>query len=124
MFFVRQYRLHLLFAAVLVFASVMVIRQFSVNLTSHQELREAFILLHSRGYDAKARKLYQRLLREISTLPNRVLLEDFQRTLTLVDPKRPDPNNLVWEYHWTVSNTLEKRAESSLQRALRLADEE
>jgi hypothetical protein len=66
--------------------------------------------------------LYQHLLAEMERLPDKALFEDFQRTLTLVDPLRQEPENLIWEYHWTVSNELEKRSEASLERALRLAE--
>ena len=100
----------------------MVVRQISMNQSKHLELREAFILLNSRGYKPQAERLYQTLLAEMEKLPDRVLFEDFQRTLTLVDPYRDEPENLVWEYHWTVSNELEKRSAASLQRALKLAE--
>jgi hypothetical protein len=122
--FFRQYRLHLFFAGLLVFCSAMVVRQMDANQSRHLELREAFILLYSRGYRPQAERLYQRLLVEMERLPNRFLLEDFQRTLTLCNPSRQEPDNLIWEYHWTVSNELEKRSEASLQRALGLAAEQ
>jgi hypothetical protein len=120
--FVRQYRPLLLFAGFLVFCSVMVVRQFDLNQSRHVELREAFVLLFSRGYEAEATRLYQRLLLELEDLPDKALLEDFQRTLTLVDPAKGDPESLLWKYHWTVSNELEKRSTSSLKRALKLAE--
>lgn len=123
MHFVRQFRLQLLFAVFLVFCSVMVVWQINANQAKHVELREAFILLYSRGYQPQAERLYQRLLAELSTLPNKLLLEDFQRTLTLVNPSSQQPENLIWDYHWTVSNELEKRSESSLERALKLAEQ-
>ncbi len=119
---VRQFRLHLLFAGFLVYSSTMVVRQIGANQSRHVELREAFILLNSRGYRPQAERLYQRLLNELEGLPNKLLLDDFQRTLTLVDPTRPNAENLVWDYHWTVSNELEKRSEASLERALKLAE--
>jgi len=122
MSFTRRYRFELVFAAFLIFCSVMVVRQFSMNQSKHLELREAFILLNSRGYRPEAEHLYQNLLAEMERLPDRTLFEDFQRTLTLVDPSRDAPDNLVWQYHWTVSNELEKRSEASLQRALKLAE--
>jgi len=118
MSFTRRYRFELVFAAFLVFCSVMVVRQFNTNQSKHLELREAFILLNSRGYRPQAERLYQNLLNEIDRLPDRTLFEDFQRTLTLVDPSRDETDNLVWQYHWTVSNELEKRSAASLQRAL------
>jgi hypothetical protein len=122
--FLRQYRFALLFLLLLVFCSVMVIRQFSFKQSHHVEVREAFILLYTRGYTNEANRLYQRLLRESSDLVNRQLLDDFQRTLLLVDPGAKQPENLIWRYHWTISNELERRSESTLQRALKLAEEE
>src|SRR5262245_22701482 len=119
MYFVRHYRVQLTFAAFLVFCSIMVVRQFNLNQGRHIELREAFILLYSRGYDSQAKTLYKRLLSEVERSPDKVLYEDFQRTLTLVDPAKSEPTNLLWEYHWTLSNELENRAESSIQRALK-----
>ena len=122
MHFGRQYRFHLIFAAFLVFCSVMALRQISMNQSKHLELREAFILLYSRGYRPQAERLYQHLLADLERLPNKVLFEDFQRTLTLVYPSRQEPENLIWQYHWTVSNELDKRSEASLERALKLAE--
>jgi hypothetical protein len=51
-------------------------------------------------------------------------MDDYQRTLMLVDPATQQQNNLIWRYHWTVSNELEKRSESTLRRALKMAQEE
>ncbi|HXJ59287.1 MAG TPA: hypothetical protein VNU68_21780 [Verrucomicrobiae bacterium] len=122
--FVVECRFALLFAAVLTFASVMVLRQTQLNQTAHAELREAFIILHSRGHTNEAQRLYNRLLRDLQGISNRDLRDDFQRTLTLVDPGTQQPQNLLWKYHWTVSNELEKRSESSLARALEIAKPE
>ncbi len=122
--FIRQYRPLLVLGFFLVLCSLMVIRQMGSNQSRHVELREAFILLYSRGYRPQAERLYQRLLKNLDKLPTRTLLDDFQRTLTLVDTTRNQPENLIWVYHWTVSNELEKRSESSLQHALKLAGEE
>lgn len=119
--FLVECKFALLFAAVLTFCSVMVLRQARSNQSAHSELREAFILLQSRGYTNQSQRLYNRLLHHLQDISNRDLREDFQRTLTLVDPATPQPHNLIWKYHWTVSNELEKRSESSLARALDLA---
>jgi hypothetical protein len=121
--FIRQYRSLLIFGFFLMLGSIMVMRQINSNQSKHVELREAFILLHTRGYRPQAERLYQRLLKDLDGLSTRLLLDDFQRTLTLVDPGRNQPENLIWVYHWTVSNELEKRSESSLKRALKLAGE-
>lgn len=122
--FLLECKFALLFAAVLTFCSVMVLRQAKVNQSAHAELREAFIILHSRGYTNQAQRLYNRLLRNLEEIGNKELRDDFQRTLTLVDPAIQQPQNLVWKYHWTVSNELEKRSEGSLARALKLAERE
>jgi hypothetical protein len=124
MTFLRQHRFTLLFMVTLVFCSVMVIRQLRARQNKHVEIREAFILLHTRGYTNEAAKLYHRLLMDYPRLANRELLDDFQRTLLLVDPGSDQSSNLVWKYHWTISNELERRSESTLVRALELAAEE
>jgi hypothetical protein len=121
--FFRQYRFVLLFLALLVFCSIMVIRQLKGKESKHVEIREAFILLHTRGYTNYANNLYLVLLRELPQLPSKNLLDDFQRTLILVDPSGNHPDNLIWKYHWTVSNEMERRSEGSLRRAIKLAEE-
>jgi len=95
-----------------------------VNQSRHVELREYFILLFSKGYRPEAERLFQRLMRELQTLPNKALMDDYQRTLMLVDPAPQQQTNLIWRYHWTVSNELEKRSESTIRRALKMAQEE
>jgi hypothetical protein len=121
--FVRQHRFTLLFMATLVFCSIMIIRQLHARENKHVEIREAFILLHTTGYTNEAMKLYNRLLMDYPQLSNKELLDDFQRTLLLVDPSANQPSNLVWKYHWTISKELERRSESSLVRALEIAAE-
>lgn len=123
MSFLRRYRSVLIFAVLLVACSVMVVRQSILNQSRHIELREAFILLHAKGYANEAQRLFQKLIAELEHLPNGTVMLDYQRTLTLVDPTRSDPANLLWRYHWTVSNELEKRSENTLVNALKLAHE-
>ncbi|PYK99645.1 MAG: hypothetical protein DME19_07895 [Verrucomicrobia bacterium] len=120
----RRNRFSLVFLALLIFCSAMVVRQFMNNQSKHAELREAFILLHSKGYKPEAERLYQRLLRDLEDLPDKTLMDDYQRTLMLVDPMTQQPDNFIWRYHWTVSKELEKRSESTLLRARKLAEEE
>lgn len=120
----RRHRFLISFLVVLVFCSVMVLRQMQRNQARHVEMREAFILLYTKGYKDEAGKLYTRLCRDVEKLPNRVLLEDFHRTLLLVDPLTQQKENLIWNYHWYVSNVLEDRSESTLKRALKMAEEE
>jgi len=109
--------------AALVGVSVVVIQKVHSRQSRHAEIREAFILLHTRGYTNEANRLYIKLLDELPQLSNKQINEDFQRTLLLVDPSINQPSNLIWKYHWTVSNEMDKRSESSLMRALKLADE-
>lgn len=123
MTFLRRYRYFLAFTVLLLGGSVMAVRQVLLNQSRHVELREAFILLHAKGYTNETQRLFQRLLSQLEDLPDTVVMADYQRTLTLVDPAKADQANLVWRYHWTVSNELEKRSEGTLARALKLAHE-
>ncbi|WCJ60634.1 hypothetical protein NXS98_05755 [Fontisphaera persica] len=123
MYFLQRYRYAWLFLVMLVFCSIMVIRQYHLNEDRRVELREAFILLHSRGYTNEAQRLFSRLIDNVTRLSDRQLVDDFQRTMNLVDPSIPNENNLIWKYHWTLSNEMEKRSEASLRRALKLANE-
>src|SRR6267142_738091 len=121
--FLRQYRFILLFFALLVFCSVMVLHQFNIRESRHDELLRAFIILHTRGETNAAERLYHKLLLELPKLSQQELFDDFQRTLMLIDP---DPhtqqtNNLIWKYHWTVSNEMNRQDESTLKRARKLA---
>src|SRR3954447_26772886 len=106
MTFVRQYRYALALMLVLIACSVFVVHRLNARQSRHVEVREAFILLHTRGYTNQATRLYEHLLRELPDLANKQLMDDFQRTLILVDPGANQPENLIWKYHWTVSNEL------------------
>jgi hypothetical protein len=122
--FLQQHKFILSFLALLFFSSVMVIRQFQVNQSRHSEYLNAFILLQTKGYTNQAQKLYFRLLNQLEDLPNQTLFDDFQRTLMVIDPSIHQPENLIYNYHWTVSKELEKRWERNLVDALKLAEEE
>jgi hypothetical protein len=119
----KKYKWQIIFFIVTLICSVLVIKQIESNKSRHIELREAFILLHSRGYTNEAQKLFNKLLDEIPKLSDEQLIDDFQRTLNLVDPTIPHESNLIWVYHWTVSNELEKRSASNIRKALKLANE-
>src|SRR6266705_3249625 len=101
-------------------ASIVIVQQLHARQSRHVEIREAFILLHTRGYTNEATRLYQKLLNDLQDLSNKQVMDDFQRTLLLVDPSAYQPSNLLWKYHWTVSNEMDKRSESTLTRALKL----
>lgn len=123
MYFLRRNSYVFVFLALLLFCCVMVMRQMTVNEDKRIERREAFILLHSRGYARQSERLYNALIDQIPKLTSKQLMDDFQRTMSLVDPSIPNEKNLIWKYHWTISNELEKRSEKTIQRALKLADE-
>jgi len=97
--FFRGNRFALIFFLLLIFCSAMVVSQLMVNQSRHVELREYFILLCSKEYPEKAERLYKRLLRELEGLPNKTLMDDYQRTFMLVYPERQQPDNLIWKYH-------------------------
>jgi hypothetical protein len=118
----RRFRYPLLFLAVLLFCSVMIVRQFRSNQSRHTERREAFILLFVKGYRVEAEQLYHRLLDEVPALSNRQLLDDFQRTLQVVNAvEKNESGNLIYNYHWAVSKQMEIRAADILDQAKRVA---
>ena len=129
--FVRQYKFIVLFFLLLIFCSVMVLRQISLKQSKHVEMREAFVLLHMRNYTNEARTLFDKLVlqvpkyggKRLDTLSDKEVLDDFQRTLLLVDPYSTQTNNLIWKYHWMLSEELDKRSVDLLERAHRLAKE-
>ena len=122
--FFRGNRFALIFFVLLVFCGAMVVRQFTANQSKHVELRENFILLHKEGYKPQAERLFKRLMRELEVLPNKALRDDYQRTLMLVDPRTAQHENLIWRYQRNVSNEIDKRFESTLRGALKMAEEE
>ncbi len=128
MHFFLQHRFVLSFLALLAFCSAMVVWQLDVRKDArqsrHVELREAMILLQTGGYTNQADRLYLRLYADLDKLSNKELVEDWQRTVILVDPGSHQPSNAVWRYYWTVRNAMERRGENIIQRALKLADEE
>jgi hypothetical protein len=118
----RRFRYLLLFLGVLLFCSVMIVRQFQHNVSKHVERREAFILLFVKGYRTEAFRLYERLLAEVPAMSNEQLLDDFQRTLQVVNAvDKSDNGNLNYNYHWEVSKQMEIRAADILERAKKLA---
>jgi len=120
----RRYKFVLLFLALVVFCSAMVVRQFEQNQTKHIELREAFILLWSKGYTDRAQRLYDRLLRDLQDESAQIIFLDYQRTLQLIDPTASHPENLIWRYHKTLSNELDSRNKAILARALQISEDE
>jgi hypothetical protein len=121
MYFLRKYRYVWLLLAMLIFCSVMVIRQVQLNDDRRIERREAFILLHSRGYTNEAARLFKKMVIEVPTLTHKQLVSDFQRTVILVDPSIENKGNLIWKYHWYISNEMERRSVDALKDALKLA---
>lgn len=128
---IQRHRFLILFLVVLVFCTVMIIRQFQLNRTleaarreAHAERREALILLCTKGYKDDAAKLFERLLKDVPALSIDQLVDDFQRTMLIVNPAEHHEENLIWRYHWTVSKQLEVRAYDVVDRARKIAEKE
>ena len=126
--FLRQHKFALLFLGVLVFCSVMVVRQMDWTVSRkerrHVELREAMILLQTGGYTNDANRLYFRLWRDLEKLSDKQLVEDWQRAVVLVDPSLHQPSNTIYQYYWNVRHEMERRADRHIDRARKLAAEE
>jgi hypothetical protein len=117
----KRHQLFLAFVVVLLFCSVMVIRQFLVNQWKHVDLREDFILLHDEGHPRADARLYQMLIQELPSLPDRALIADEQRLTLLFLPQKPPAEDLLWKYYVSVQNELQRRTTQRVARALKLA---
>jgi hypothetical protein len=120
--FLRRNQYLLLTLAVLLFASVMTVQQFLANQSAHVQRVEDFILLHERGETKLCEQRYQRIVQELPALSDRALVDDWQRTVLLVDPKTPQLDNLLWKYHVSVNNELRRRADKRLKSVLQQAE--
>ena len=121
--FLRRHQSLVLAVAVLMFCSVMVVRQLILNHSAHVELREDFLLLHERGNARETERLYQMLVQDLPSLNTRGLVEDLQRTAMLVDPAKSQPENFIWKYHQCVKNEMFRRSESRAAHALKRASQ-
>jgi len=119
--FLRRNQNFLLALAVLIFASVMVVRQFLANQSAHAQRLEDFILLHERGETKLCERRYQLLVQELPQMTDRSLVQDLQRTAMLVDTKTPQLDSLLWKYHISAGNELKSRAEKRVEAALQRA---
>ena len=122
--FLRRYQSLVLAVAVLLFCSVMVVRQYILNQAAHVELREDFLLLHERGNSKETERLYQMLVQDLPSLNTRGLVEDLQRTTMFLDPAKPQPDNFIWKYHQSVKNEMFRRAESRAAHAIKRASQD
>src|SRR5262245_46642564 len=115
--FLRRNQYLLLALAVLIFASVLVVRQFLANQSAHVQRLEDFLLLHDRGEIKLCEHRYQLLVQELPELNDRALVQDLQRTAMVVDAKTPQLDSLVWKYHVSLRNELKRRSEKRLEAA-------
>jgi hypothetical protein len=121
--FLRRNIYPLLFCAVLLLSSLLVVRQHLANLSAHTELREDFIALNEKGHTKMAEHLYQVLIITFPKLSDSALWEDAHRTGMLIDKKTPEPQNLIWKYHFTVRNELARRAERRVARLVQQSEQ-
>jgi len=119
--FLRRNQSLILSLAVMIFCSVMVVRQYLANQTAHLELREDFLLLLERGHGRESEHLFQMLVQDLPKLNTRSLVEDLQRTTLLVDRAKPEPESLLWKYQQSVKNEMFRRADARAARALKRA---
>lgn len=120
--FIRERKFLLAMAVVLCFTAVMAVRQFMQNQSRHAEMREAFIFLHSKGHNAEAKRLYDRLLWNLETEPMRHLVEDLQRTSGIAPTNQSPGTNILVRYHMTIQKEIEKRFEQEYLKARKLSD--
>ncbi len=119
--FLKRHQYSLVVLGVLALSSVLVVRQYLVNQWEHVDLREDFILLHDEGHARSTERLYQMLVQELPRLPDRALVEDDQRLALLVAQEHPSSDDLIWKYHTSVRNELQRRTDQRVARALRRA---
>jgi hypothetical protein len=116
--FLRRHRYTLGFLAVLVLCSLLVQWQFLRNQSAHVRMREDFILLNQHGHVKPSERFYQLLIHSLPEESDKSLLDDFLRTAMLVDTNKPQTENLVWKYHISVRNEINRRAEKRIARLL------
>lgn len=102
----------------LVFCSVMVIREFAHKDEQHIEKRESFLLLVKKGFNEEANRYYANLLLNLDDVSDETLVDDMQRAAMVVDPEVKQTDNLVWRFYWSINNEVEKRAQKRLSRVL------
>ena len=116
--FLHRNRSALLTVAVLIFSSVMVVRQYLANQSVHTSQVEDFLLLHERNEIQSCEHLYQVLIQQLPRIGDRELVQDLQRTSMIVDPKTPQLENLIWKYQVSVKNELKRRADKRISKLL------
>ena len=120
--FLRRNRFVLSFLAILVVCNILLLRQLVANDSAHIELREDFIFLQGSGRRAEAEHFYQLLVASLPNLSERALLDDYQRTMLLLDPQSPKKEDLVSNYNWALKQHIKKRAEQRLSRILKVPE--
>ena len=76
-------------------------------------------MLQQRGHVKPAERFYQLLVQSLPEVQDKCLLEDFQRTGTLVDTNKPQLENLIWKYHISVRNEMKQRTEKRVAKLLK-----
>lgn len=115
--FLKRHQAFLIFVAVLIFCSVMVIRQFILNQYKHVDLREDFIVLHDENKFKGAERLYQMLIQDLPDVPDRVLVDDEQRLKYVLSQEKTSGDDLLQKYFVSVQNELKRRLPQRVARA-------
>jgi hypothetical protein len=116
--FARRNRSALLVVSVLLLASILVLRQYQLNASAHQEQVEDFILLVQKEQRGPAEHVYQQLVQSLPRLSYLTLVHDLRRTRDFIDPNVPASDSLIWKYHWAVKRYVDKEAEQRVARAV------
>jgi len=121
--FLRRNIYPLLFCAVLLLSSLLVVRQYLINLSAHTERREDFIALNQMGHAKLAEHLYQVLIQTFPKLSDAALWQDADRMAMLVDAKTPQLESLIWKYQVSVKNELARRTQARVARVLKQSEQ-
>jgi hypothetical protein len=109
-------------AIVLVLCAVLTVRQIVENQSRHAEMREAFILSHTKGHSADAQRLYDRLKYDLPEEPTRHLIDDLERTGGIAPTNQSPSSNLLVRYHLSVQHEVQKRVEQKFLKAHKTPD--
>lgn len=115
--FLKRHRFFLLCLAVLMLASVLVIREYLAAENAHFNLREDFIVLFEKGKIPEAEHMYQHLVEQLAGASDKALVDDLQRTAMLLQGTEENKSSLIYKYHWAVRQYLDKRSEKRLAAA-------
>ena len=109
--FFKRHKYTLAFLAVVLLCTLLVQYQVLRNEAAHIAMREDFIVMHQRGHTKGTEYLYQRLVQALPHQSLKSVIDDFQRTRSLVNTNAPLIDDLLWKYYVLTGNEMTRRAE-------------